>query len=99
MRFNKESEQSTAASLAGSDASVGQREEYIERVAKLIRDASYRQKLGKSLRTRVEQHFAFAQTARQIEQLCEQLIERRRQIAVDQAAGDFRSVASDERIA
>jgi glycosyltransferase involved in cell wall biosynthesis len=46
---------------------------YIERVSKLIREPQQRAKLGKSLRARVEQHYAWNQTARQLEQLCEHL--------------------------
>jgi len=76
MKCGNDAEQSQAATLAGAEASISSKDPtaYIERVGKIIRDTNYRTKLGKMLRTRVEQHFGFAQTARQIEQLCDQLM-------------------------
>ncbi len=76
MHWGDGAEQSQAAALAGSEAAIVGRDAnlYVERVSKLVRESLWRQKLGKSLRQRVEQHFSFAQMARQIEQLCEQLI-------------------------
>lgn len=78
MRWGEEVEQAQAAAFAGSECAISGRDAnaYIERVSKLIREPAYRQKLGKAMRTRVEQHFAFTQTARHIEQLCEQLIQQ-----------------------
>jgi glycosyltransferase involved in cell wall biosynthesis len=79
MKSGDEAEQSQAATLVGAEGSITGRDPnaYIERVSKIIREPAYRQKLGKLMRTRVEQHFGFAQTARHIEQLCEQLIQQR----------------------
>src|SRR5439155_22985309 len=94
MRCGDEPEQSNAAALAGSEATVAHKDisAYLERVSKLVRDARYRQQIGKMMRTRVEQHFGFGQTARQIEQLCEQLLQRRRENASDNSGADFRIV-------
>src|SRR5262249_16308503 len=77
MRTGESAEQSQAASFAGSECTVTSRDPaaYIERVSKIIREPAYRQRLGKTMRSRVEQHFGFNQTARQIEQLCDQLIQ------------------------
>jgi len=47
-----------------------------------IREANYRIKLGRTMRARVEEHFAFNQTARQIEQLCEQIIQQNSQSSI-----------------
>ena len=65
--------------LVGSDATIPNRDAgaYIERVGKLIRETTTRNRLGKSLRGRVEQHFAYNQTTRHIEQLCDQLLQQR----------------------
>jgi hypothetical protein len=49
----------------------------VERVSKIIREPAYRQKLGKTMRSRVEQHFGYNQTARHLEELCDQLIQQR----------------------
>lgn len=78
IRWGDAIEQSQAADFVGSECTISGRDAgaYIERVSKLIREPQYRAKLGKSMRNRVEQHFTFAQTARQIEQLAEQLIQR-----------------------
>jgi glycosyltransferase involved in cell wall biosynthesis len=64
-----------AAQLAGPDAAVAPAEAsaYVERVSRLIRDPQFRAQLGKSMRQRVEENYSFAQTARQLEQLCLQL--------------------------
>ena len=68
-----------AAALVGSECTITGRDPgaYIERVSKIIREPAYRAKLGKAMRSRVEQHFAFNQTARHLEQLCDQLIQQR----------------------
>jgi hypothetical protein len=78
-RWGDDVEQSQAAALVGSEGALSGRETgaYIERVSKIIREPIYRNKLGKTMRTRIEQHFAFNQTARHIEQLCDQLIQQR----------------------
>lgn len=79
MRWGDSAEQSQAAAFVGSECTISARDPgaYIERVSKIIRDSAYRQKLGKTMRSRVEQHFGFNQTARHIEQLCDQLIQQR----------------------
>ncbi|MDP9173871.1 MAG: glycosyltransferase [Planctomycetota bacterium] len=78
-RWGDEAEQSQAAALVGSEGAITGRESgmFIERVSKLIREPAYRQKLGKTMRQRVESHFSFNQTAQHIEQLCDQLIQAR----------------------
>src|SRR4029078_5370339 len=79
MKWGDEAEYSQSATLVGSEGAISSRDAnaYIERVSKIIRDANYRSKLGKMMRTRVEQHFGFGQTARHLEQLCDQLIQQR----------------------
>ena len=79
MKPTDETEQSQAATLVGSEGVILGKDPaaYIERVSKMIREPSYRQKLGKMMRTRVEQHFSFQQTARHLEQLFDQLIQQR----------------------
>ena len=86
MRWGDSAEHSQAAAFAGSDCTITGRDDraYIERVSKIIRDPAYRQKLGRTMRARVEQHFGFSQTARHIEELCDQLIQQNIQA---QAAG------------
>lgn len=78
VRWGESSDQSQAAALVGSDATISGRDtnEYIERVSKLIRETTARNKLGKAMRSRLEQHFGYNQTARHLEQLCDQLIQR-----------------------
>jgi len=76
-RWGDEAEQSQAAALVGSEGAISGRDTgvFIERVSKMIREPQYRTKLGKTLRQRVEQHFSFHQTARNLEQLCDELIQ------------------------
>ena len=71
-------ESSQAATFAGADATIAGRDAntYVERVSRILRDGSYRQKLGQAMRARVEERFGAAQTVRQIEQLCEQLVQQ-----------------------
>jgi predicted O-linked N-acetylglucosamine transferase (SPINDLY family) len=78
MRWGESADQSQAAAFAGSECTITGRDPaaYIERVSKIIREASYRQRLGRTMRTRIEQHFGFNQTARHLEQVCEQLIQQ-----------------------
>jgi glycosyltransferase involved in cell wall biosynthesis len=78
MRWGESAEQSQAAAFAGSECTITGRDPaaYIERVSKIIREAAYRQRLGRALRSRVEQHFGFNQTARHLEQVCDQLIQQ-----------------------
>jgi predicted O-linked N-acetylglucosamine transferase (SPINDLY family) len=79
LKPNDEAEQSQAATLVGSEGVILGKDPgaYIERVSKMIREPGYRNKLGKMMRTRVEQHFSFQQTARHLEQLFDQLIQQR----------------------
>ena len=92
MKWGDEAAYSQAATLVGSEGAISSRDAsaYIERVSKIIRDANYRSKLGKMMRTRVEQHFGFGQTARQLEQMCDQLIQRR-------SESSSASIKTDER--
>jgi glycosyltransferase involved in cell wall biosynthesis len=78
LRWGESAEQSQAASFAGSECTIAGRDAsaYIERVSKIIREPSYRQKLGRTMRGRVEQHFGFNQTTRHLEQICDQLIQQ-----------------------
>jgi glycosyltransferase involved in cell wall biosynthesis len=78
MRWGESAEQSQAAAFAGSECTITGRDTaaYIERVSKIIREPAYRAKLGKTMRSRIEQHFGFNQTARHLEQLCDQLIQQ-----------------------
>lgn len=78
MRWGDGVDQSQAAAFVGSEGTITGRDAsaYIERVSKIIREPQYRQKLGKTMRARVEQHFGFNQTTRYIEQLCDQLIQQ-----------------------
>ena len=70
---------SEAATLSGEEAATQSSDSssFIERVSKLIREPATRAKLGKSLRQRVEQQYAFTQTARSVEQICEQTLQKR----------------------
>lgn len=84
MRWGDAMEHSQAAALVGSEGTISSRDPnaYVERVSKIVRDPAYRAKLGKSMKERVQQHFAFNQTARHIEQLCDQLIQQKSEAAV-----------------
>jgi predicted O-linked N-acetylglucosamine transferase (SPINDLY family) len=78
MRCGESAEQSQAAAFAGSECTIAGRDanSYIEHVNKIIRESGYRKIIGQSMRSRVEQHFAFNQTARQLEQICDQLLQQ-----------------------
>ena len=78
-KCGEDAETSQAATLVGSEGVILGKDTaaYIDRVGKIIKDKAYRAKLGKMMRTRVEQHFSFAQTTRQFEQMFDQLIQRR----------------------
>ncbi len=78
MKWGDDIDHAQAAAFVGSECTITGRDAnaYVERVSKIIREPAYRHKLGKTMRDRVEQHFAFNQTARHIEQLCDQLIQR-----------------------
>jgi predicted O-linked N-acetylglucosamine transferase (SPINDLY family) len=77
MRWGEASGESQAAAFIGADACISNRDTpaYIERVSKLIREGTTRAKLGKQMRARVEQHFGYNQTAKHVEQLCEQVLQ------------------------
>jgi hypothetical protein len=79
MKCGDSVEQSQAAAFAGSECTITGRDAgaFIERVSKIIREPAYRQKLGKTMKSRIEQHFGYNQTARNIEQLCDQLIQQK----------------------
>jgi glycosyltransferase involved in cell wall biosynthesis len=89
MKPDDDTEQSQAATLVGSEGVILGKDPaaYIERVSKIIREPNYRQKLGKMMRSRVEQHFSFQQTARHLEQLFDQLIQQRSENAERQQTG------------
>ena len=85
-RCSDNPEESQAADLLGDQALTGRDPAaFIERVSKLIREPQSRARLGKALRQRVEQNFAFTQTARRIEQLCEQLVKDRSEAGPNEA--------------
>lgn len=88
LRWGDDVEQSQAATYAGSECTLSGRDSngYIERVSKLIREPAYRAKLGKTMRQRVQQYFGFNQTARNLEQICDQLIQRRSESRSDASA-------------
>ncbi len=67
-----------ASSIVGEEATTSDSSAFVERISKLIREPAQRGKLGRSLRQRVEHQFAFSQTARSIEQICEQSLQRSR---------------------
>jgi predicted O-linked N-acetylglucosamine transferase (SPINDLY family) len=93
MKCGDDAEQSQAATLAGAEGTIASKDPaaYIERVSKVIRDAGYRNKLGVMMRNRVEQHFGFAQTARHLEELCDQFLQAK--IPSFQTAGAGEPVA------
>ena len=71
--------ESQAATLVGTEFSISMRDTkgYIERVNKLIKDANTRMQVGQAMRDRLDTHFSLAQTARHLEQLCDQLLARK----------------------
>jgi glycosyltransferase involved in cell wall biosynthesis len=79
MRWGDDLDESQAATYAGSECTISGRDPsaYIERVGKMIREPAYRAKLGRTMKQRVEQYFGFNQTARNLEQICDQLIQKR----------------------
>jgi len=93
MRWGDLGEQSQAAAFVGSECTITGRDTgaYIERVSKIIREPGYRQKLGKTMRQRIEQHFGFNQTARHLEQLIDQLIQQTSEASIEQVRFDDRS--------
>jgi glycosyltransferase involved in cell wall biosynthesis len=94
-----EAENSQAATLVGSEGVILGKDTaaYIDRVGKIIKDKSYRAKLGKMMRTRIEQHFSFAQTTRQFEQMFDQLIQRRIDNAQGAGSAGATRIATQER--
>ncbi|MEA2711900.1 MAG: hypothetical protein QOF78_4501 [Phycisphaerales bacterium] len=95
-----EADNSQAATLVGSEGVILGKDAaaYIDRVSKIIKDKSYRTKLGKMMRTRVEQHFTFAQTARMLEQTFDQLIQQRIN-GTDNASRSATQDDDDQRLA
>jgi predicted O-linked N-acetylglucosamine transferase (SPINDLY family) len=89
LKWGDEADQSQAATFAGSECTITGRDAaaYIERVSKFIREPAYRAKLGKTMRQRIEQHFGFNQTARQLEELADQLIQQRTERAAELQRG------------
>jgi predicted O-linked N-acetylglucosamine transferase (SPINDLY family) len=85
MRWGDEIEHSQAATSVGCECTISGRDAsaFIERASKIIREPSYRAKLGKTMKQRVAQHFGFNQTARGLEQLCDQLIQRRTELVAE----------------
>ena len=63
-----------ACEFVGSEGTVADTAEFVERVGRLVRDGAYRQQHGRQMRRRVEQHFSYEQTARGIESLVRDLI-------------------------
>lgn len=90
MRWGDSNDGSQAATFVGSEGTIAARDTaaYIERVSKIIREPAYRAKLGKSMRARVEQHFAFNQTARHLEQLMDQLMQQASESLYEDDADD-----------
>lgn len=97
MRCGESAEQSQAAAFVGSECTITGRDPaaYIERVSKVIREPAYRHKLGRTMRARVEQHFGFNQTARYIEQLCDQLIQQTTEAQAEQVTLTDSSAIAD----
>ena len=87
IRWGHDAAQSQAATLVGTEYAITTRDTktYIEKVNKLIRDAGARAKAGRAMHDRVEQKFSLANTARQLEQLCDQLLVRKTAFAEAQS--------------
>ncbi len=87
MKWGDDIDQSQAAACVGSECTISTRDPngYIERVSKMIREPAYRAKLGKTMKQRVEQYFGFNQTARTLEQLCDELIQKRSEATAGRA--------------
>ncbi len=85
MKWGEEIDEAVAATFVGSECTISGRDPaaYIERVSKLIREPAYRAKLGRSMRQRAGQYFGFNQTARGIEQMCDQLIQQRSETSAE----------------
>lgn len=86
LRWGDSAEHSQAAALAGPECAISGRDPgcYLERVTRIIREPAWRESLGRAMRSRVEQHFAFIQTARHLEQFCEQIIQQASETEGDQ---------------
>jgi len=84
MKWGDQAAQAQGAVMIGSEFAIGSRDTkgYIDRVSKLVRDPVTCARTGASMRARIEQHFSIAQTATHLEQLCEQLLQRRSITAV-----------------
>jgi len=85
MRAGESPAQSQAAAFVGSEGAISTRDSnaYMERVSKLIREPMYRNKLGRLMKDRVNQHFSFTQTARHLEQLIDQVIQQKSEASTE----------------
>jgi hypothetical protein len=63
-----------AADLTGSDAIAPDDAAWIDMTGRLIRENSHRRDLGKAMRQRVEKHYSFADTAKDIAKLATNLV-------------------------
>jgi glycosyltransferase involved in cell wall biosynthesis len=79
-----------SAGIIGSESEgiVQDASSFIERISKFIREPGQRTKLGKSLRQRVEEQFAYSQTARSIEQVCDQLLTKAAESSQSNSSGE-----------
>ncbi len=79
LKWGNDAAQSQSAILVGGEAAIQQRDikGYSDKLAQLIRDPNLRRSVGRSMRGRVEQLFGMTQTARHLEQLCDQLLTRK----------------------
>ena len=77
MAAEDEEQAGIAAEFVGSEATVlhGEIAGLTERLSRLIRDTAFRQQQGKNMRRRVEQLYSFDQTARNLESICERLLD------------------------
>ena len=79
MKWSDDAAGSQAAAIIGNEHSISLRNTkgYIERAGRFIREPALRQRIGGEMLQRIEDHFSMSQTARHLEQLCEQLMHRR----------------------
>ncbi|HEX8524952.1 MAG TPA: glycosyltransferase [Tepidisphaeraceae bacterium] len=79
MKWGNDAAQSQSAILAGGEAAISSRDikAYTDKVNALVRDPAQRRSAGRAMKARVEQLFGMSQTARHLEQLCDQLIQRK----------------------
>jgi glycosyltransferase involved in cell wall biosynthesis len=77
MKSSDAADESQAAEIVGPENAIATRDipAYFDWVCKLIREPQYRVKLGRTMRARVDVRYDFNQTVRQIEALCERLVQ------------------------